>query len=148
MNPGKPFHLLELLDLFNGKTDPLFSLFSLAGPVQTFDKRFGHIYPGDLFSHILRHACRFHGSYTGKNVCFLSQSHIHSPFHKVPEPFHVIDTLGLDKISSRIYFVGKPVNPELIRICKRVAGRADEKFGRNINIFAVHKRALIPHHLD
>jgi len=53
-------------------------------------------------------------------------------FHPFFKALHIVNALGLDKISAGIYFFGQADHPVFKRIGKRIGCRTDEHTGRII----------------
>ena len=148
MHAGYSFHLFKLLNLFTANRNAFFCLLLFFDPLKTIDHPVRHIHAGNVLFHISRHTKCFHGSDSGKYVNLFGKTHIVSLLYPLSEAFHVIDALGLNEIGTCLYFLGKPIDPELIWFPERVCSRADKHAGRLGKFFPVEKLPFVSHLLD
>ena len=144
MHTGDTLDLLDLVDDVHTDVDALFLL--VAGPLHPLDHLVGDIHARDKLFHVARHAQGLRRRDTGQDVGLFMEAEVPAHLHEAGEFLHVVDDLGLDKVSAVLDLLAKAYRAELKGIGKGVGGGAEKQFRRlSLDLLAALELPVVAH---
>ena len=104
-------------------------LIFLRQPLQPLEHPVGHVHAGDFVFHVFGRLAGADRADAGQDGDLFVQAQVDHPFHELAKPVDVEDELRLDELRTRDDLLCQAQRPVVIRRCKRVFHRADEKVG-------------------